>query len=69
MSNMPKSVPCPTCKKKVLLNRENPFRPFCCHRCQLMDLGAWAQESYKIPTEESASSDMFDDPSHKDDSD
>jgi endogenous inhibitor of DNA gyrase (YacG/DUF329 family) len=27
----------------------NPFRPFCSERCRLMDLGAWASESYRIP--------------------
>jgi endogenous inhibitor of DNA gyrase (YacG/DUF329 family) len=27
----------------------NPFRPFCSERCRLMDLGAWATESYRIP--------------------
>lgn len=29
----------------------NPFRPFCSERCKLIDLGAWASESYSIPAE------------------
>jgi hypothetical protein len=27
----------------------NPYRPFCCERCRLIDLGAWAEESYRVP--------------------
>ncbi|WP_409574573.1 DNA gyrase inhibitor YacG [Thalassotalea sp. PS06] len=27
---------------------ENKFRPFCCKRCQLIDLGEWAEENHKI---------------------
>lgn len=27
----------------------NPFRPFCCERCRMMDLGLWASEGYRIP--------------------
>lgn len=54
---IPKKVPCPSCKKAVPLSRENPYRPFCCHRCKLMDLGAWAQEEYKVPSQETPWSD------------
>jgi hypothetical protein len=28
---------------------QSPFRPFCSERCKLLDLGAWASESYRIP--------------------
>ena len=28
---------------------ENPHRPFCSERCQLLDLSAWANERYRIP--------------------
>lgn len=31
---------------------ENPFRPFCSERCHTLDLGSWADESYKIPVQE-----------------
>jgi len=27
----------------------NPNRPFCSKRCQVMDLGAWAEERCRIP--------------------
>ena len=30
---------------------ENPNRPFCCERCQLVDLGRWFGEGYSIPIE------------------
>jgi len=40
---------CPTCKKVVLWNDNFPYRPFCCERCRLIDLGEWASESHKIP--------------------
>ena len=26
----------------------NPFRPFCSERCQMVDLGTWASEKYRI---------------------
>ncbi|MFP5520351.1 MAG: DNA gyrase inhibitor YacG [Bdellovibrionia bacterium] len=40
---------CPTCKKEIEYDIKNPFRPFCSERCQLIDLGKWASEDYKIP--------------------
>lgn len=33
-------------------DRTNPYRPFCSERCKMIDLGAWATESYRIPVEE-----------------
>ena len=30
----------------------SPYRPFCSQRCKMIDLGAWATESYRIPVEE-----------------
>lgn len=42
-------VSCPRCKKNIEYSLENKFRPFCSERCQLIDLGEWATESYKIP--------------------
>lgn len=29
----------------------NAFRPFCSERCKLLDLGAWIEEEYSLPTE------------------
>ena len=42
---------CPTCKKPLKWSEDNPFRPFCSERCKIIDLGAWAEEEYKIPEE------------------
>jgi endogenous inhibitor of DNA gyrase (YacG/DUF329 family) len=43
-------VNCPTCKKEVLWSAESEFRPFCTKRCQLIDLGQWANEENAIPS-------------------
>ncbi|MBI44323.1 DNA gyrase inhibitor YacG [Marinobacter lutaoensis] len=45
-------VQCPTCKQAVKWSEENRYRPFCSERCQLIDLGAWANEEYRVPSEE-----------------
>lgn len=36
------NVQCPTCQKTVEWIPENVYRPFCCERCKLIDLGEWA---------------------------
>ncbi|MEY8215548.1 MAG: DNA gyrase inhibitor YacG [Colwellia sp.] len=41
-------VACPNCSKEVLWQASNEFRPFCSKRCQLIDLGEWADEGHKI---------------------
>ena len=43
------NVNCPTCKKPVNWVSTNIFRPFCCKKCQLIDLGEWAYEEKAIP--------------------
>ena len=45
-------IRCPTCGKGVKWTPGNAFRPFCSERCRLIDLGAWTQERYRIPAEE-----------------
>ncbi len=45
------TILCPTCGKKETWKSANPFRPFCCERCKLIDLGSWADESHRIPGE------------------
>ena len=45
---MPLTVKCPTCRVETAWEN-NPHRPFCSKRCQLIDLGAWVEERYKIP--------------------
>jgi len=32
----------------VELREQAPFRPFCCKRCKLIDLGRWFDGSYVI---------------------
>jgi uncharacterized protein len=49
---MPLKVKCPTCRKEAAWE-DNPHRPFCSDRCRLIDLGAWVEERYRIPSEES----------------
>ena len=41
---------CPTCGKTVELEkyRDAANRPFCCKRCQLVDLARWLNEEYRI---------------------
>ncbi|MEI6896909.1 MAG: DNA gyrase inhibitor YacG [Psychromonas sp.] len=44
-------VNCPTCKKEVEWSKESLHRPFCSKRCQLIDLGEWANEEKCIKGE------------------
>lgn len=41
-------VNCPTCEKDVIWSPESHYRPFCSKRCQLIDLGEWADEKKVI---------------------
>lgn len=43
------TLACPTCSKPVKWTEQFPFKPFCSERCKLIDLGAWANESHRIP--------------------
>ena len=45
-------VKCPTCRREIVYDAGSPFRPFCSERCRLIDLGAWSQESFRIPVVE-----------------
>jgi len=42
---------CPTCGKPVEW-KDNPVRPFCSERCQLVDLGKWVEGEYCVPGEQ-----------------
>jgi len=46
---MPK-VKCPRCGKMTEYSG-NEFRPFCSERCKLIDFGAWADEKFALPSE------------------
>lgn len=48
----PRIVACPTCGKAVEWQPQNAFRPFCSERCRKIDLGAWANEEYRVPVSE-----------------
>ena len=50
---MTAAAKCPTCKQ--LATREgNKLFPFCSERCNLVDLGRWLNEEYRIPAEDAA---------------
>jgi endogenous inhibitor of DNA gyrase (YacG/DUF329 family) len=40
---------CPICKKEV--TPANTEFPFCSERCRIIDLGNWASEKYRIPSD------------------
>ena len=44
-------VKCPQCGKECD-TAGNPFRPFCCERCKLLDFGNWMSGGYRIPEAE-----------------
>ncbi|WP_170975294.1 DNA gyrase inhibitor YacG [Martelella alba] len=43
-------VTCPTCGARVPWTAQSRYRPFCSKRCQLIDLGEWAEEKKYIPS-------------------
>lgn len=44
-------VKCPQCET-IFTYYESEFRPFCCERCKMIDLGHWFKESYRVPGKE-----------------
>lgn len=44
---MSHNIPCPNCHTLVSYEG-NPYRPFCSKRCKMIDLGAWANEDYRV---------------------
>ena len=44
----PPTVACPHCGASVIWNSASTWRPFCSERCKLIDLGAWANETYRV---------------------
>ncbi|EPF70274.1 DNA gyrase inhibitor YacG [Acinetobacter rudis] len=54
---MSRTFPCPRCGQASTW-KDNEFRPFCSDRCKLIDLGAWASEDYKLPTEDAPQADQ-----------
>ena len=58
----PKVVKCPTCGGDSIYAASNPYRPFCCERCKNIDLGAWANENFRVPEETPPDDQSFGDP-------
>jgi uncharacterized protein len=50
-SSQPLTVKCPNCRRAVLWTTDNLFKPFCSERCKLIDLGEWANEEKRIPSD------------------
>lgn len=46
-----KVVLCPTCGGASVYAPSNAFRPFCSERCKNIDLGAWASENFRMPSD------------------
>lgn len=46
-----KKARCPTCRG-IALKDGNKVFPFCSERCQLLDLGRWLDEEYRVAAEE-----------------
>ena len=48
-----KTTRCPQCEAAVALTTPRPAHyPFCSERCQLIDLGRWLDEEYRVPEPE-----------------
>lgn len=48
MAGKPILVDCPKCGRKCEYSATNRWRPFCSERCKTIDLGAWANDEYRI---------------------
>lgn len=62
----PTQVKCPQCGVLTIYSSENPSRPFCSERCRTNDLGAWADEKYRIPVAPSSSDSLSIDDDYED---
>jgi endogenous inhibitor of DNA gyrase (YacG/DUF329 family) len=48
MSAQKSSTKCPTCRGTSVRDG-NKVYPFCSPRCQMVDLGRWLTEEYRVP--------------------
>lgn len=62
----PRLVTCPACGGDSLYAPANWYRPFCSERCRNMDLGAWASERFRMPTQDAPDDAVFGDPRRDD---
>lgn len=53
-------VACPACGGDSVYGPDNAARPFCGPRCKDIDLGAWASESFRVPTSPTPDELLFD---------
>ncbi len=47
-----RTVRCPACGGPSRYAPDNAYRPFCSERCKMVDLGAWANESFRVEAPE-----------------
>ncbi|MDF1485470.1 DNA gyrase inhibitor YacG [Ramlibacter sp. H39-3-26] len=57
-----KIVTCPTCRGPAVFTVTNAHRPFCSQRCRFTDLGAWANETFRMPSEAPPVDETYGDP-------
>lgn len=57
-------VTCPHCKK-TFSYYDSKYRPFCCERCRMVDLGVWLEEGYRMPVKPDELEDEEELPEHK----
>jgi endogenous inhibitor of DNA gyrase (YacG/DUF329 family) len=62
----PRIVRCPVCGGDSVYGPTNPFRPFCSERCKTIDLGAWANEEFRVPDPTPPDDVPFGDPKERD---
>lgn len=55
-------VRCPACGGDSIYAPSNPYRPFCSARCKGIDLGAWANEEFRMLAEAPTDDELFGDP-------
>ncbi|HMF55443.1 MAG TPA: DNA gyrase inhibitor YacG [Pyrinomonadaceae bacterium] len=52
---------CLTCNR-VIVWEGNEWRPFCSERCKMIDFGRWANEEYRVPSEDRPSREEVEEP-------
>lgn len=55
-------VRCPACGGTSVYHPSNAYRPFCSERCKNLDMGAWASEAFRMPTEAPPDDAVYGDP-------
>ena len=50
---------CPCCKKEIVYDPKNKYRPFCSKPCYSHDLIKWHDEDYAIKGEQASEEDLL----------